>query len=52
MRSRKQIVFVRRVKSVKEIKRKLDDLYNEWLADYIQRQLEAYPGGAPVYGRG
>ena len=39
----KQIVFVRRVKSVKEIKRKLDDLYNEWLADYIQRQLEAYP---------
>ena len=40
-RSRKQIVFVRRVKSVKEIKRKLDDLYNKWLEDYIQRQLEA-----------
>ncbi len=42
-RRRKQIVFVRRVKSVKEIKRKLDDLYNEWLAAYIRRQLEAYP---------
>ncbi len=39
-RSRKQIVFVRRVKSVKEIKRKLDDLYNEWLAAYIQSQLD------------
>ncbi|MFV8781895.1 DEAD/DEAH box helicase family protein [Microbulbifer sp. SA54] len=42
-RSRKQIVFVRRVKSVKEIKRKLDDLYNEWLSTYILSQLNAYP---------
>lgn len=42
-RSRKQIVFVRRVKSVKEIKRKLDDRYNKWLVAYIKRQLEAYP---------
>ncbi len=40
-RGRKQIVFVRRIKSVKEIKRKLDDLYNEWLAVYIQGQLDA-----------
>ena len=41
--NRKQIVFVRRVKSVKEIKRKLDDDYNIWLASYIQEQLKAYP---------
>ena len=40
---RKQIVFVRRVKSVKEIKRKLDDLYNEWLVTYIQGQVGATP---------
>lgn len=42
-RSRKQIVFVRRVKSVKEIKRKLDDLYNEWLENYIKSQLDIVP---------
>ncbi|MCY4264939.1 MAG: DEAD/DEAH box helicase family protein [Gammaproteobacteria bacterium] len=40
---RKQIVFVRRIKSVKEIKRKLDDHYNSWLMDYIYSQLGAYP---------
>ena len=32
---RKQLVFVRRVKSVAELKEKLDDQYNRWLHDYI-----------------
>jgi len=40
---RKQIVFVRRVKSVKELKNKLDDHYNEWLANYIRQQLRKHP---------
>ena len=37
--ARKQLVFVRRVKSVSEIKNKLDDAYNEWLRHYIYRVL-------------
>lgn len=41
-RGRKQIVFVRRVKSVKELKDKLDDHYNEWLFKYIQRELSGH----------
>lgn len=40
---RKQIIFVRRVKSVDEIKNKLDDHYNQWLTAYIQQQLNDYP---------
>ena len=40
---RKQIVFVRRVKSVKELKNKLDDHYTMWLAAYIGQQLTGYP---------
>jgi hypothetical protein len=36
---KKQLVFVRRVKSVKEIKNKLDDHYNTWLEAYIKEQL-------------
>ncbi|MBO9484526.1 DEAD/DEAH box helicase family protein [Salinisphaera sp. G21_0] len=35
----KQIVFVRRVKSVKELKDKLDDQYNHWLKNHIFCQL-------------
>ena len=37
--NKKQLVFVRRVKSVGELKNKLDDHYSEWLIDYIQSQL-------------
>ncbi len=40
---RKQIVFVRRVKSVKELKDKLDDHYTQWLACQIENSLEGYP---------
>ena len=36
---KKQLVFVRRVKSVKELKDKLDDYYNDWLEAYIKEQL-------------
>ena len=47
---RKQIVFVRRVKSVKEIKEKLDDHYNDWLFRYIRGQLEGFPEALDVFG--
>jgi len=40
--SKKQIVFVRRVKSVSEIKNKLDDVYNQWISDYIDQRLSGY----------
>jgi len=40
---RKQIVFVRRVKSVKEIKHKLDDEYTEWLSGHIRNELAGFP---------
>lgn len=36
---RKQLVFVRRVKSVKELKHKLDDQYDDWLHSYIKTTL-------------
>jgi hypothetical protein len=39
---RKQLVFVRRVKSVNELKHKLDDRYNDWLFDYLRRELEGH----------
>jgi len=39
--ARKQLVFVRRVKSVNEIKDKLDDAYNEWIRQYINRVLSS-----------
>ena len=45
---RKQIVFVRRVKSVKELKNKLDDHYSDWLAAYIEKQLKGHPQGLAV----
>lgn len=42
-KGRKQIVFVRRVKSVKELKNKLDDHYNSWIFKYIYDQLKNFP---------
>ena len=39
---RKQIVFVRRVKSVKELKDKLDEAYNAWVHRYIDKQLASH----------
>ncbi|EED31275.1 putative helicase [gamma proteobacterium NOR5-3] len=47
-RGRKQIVFVRRVKSVRELKNKLDDHYTDWLASYIRSQLDGYPDALRV----
>jgi hypothetical protein len=41
--SQKQIIFVRRVRSVKEIKEKLDNAYNQWLKEYINRYLKGFP---------
>ena len=41
-RNRKQLVFVRRVKSVKELKEKLDDAYNEWIMTYLLEQLDGH----------
>ena len=40
---RKQIVFVRRVKSVKELKDKLEDHYTCWLARKIRDGLSEHP---------
>jgi len=37
--SKKQLVFVRRVKSVNEIKGKLDEAYNNWIHGYIENTL-------------
>ena len=37
----KALVFVRRVASVKEIKRKLDDRYDDWLLARLRRELPA-----------
>ena len=36
---KKSLVFVRRVASVKELKRKLDDRYDVWLIDLLRREL-------------
>ncbi len=41
--SQKQIIFVRRVRSVKEIKEKLDNAYNQWLNEYISQYLKGFP---------
>lgn len=38
---RKALVFVRRVASVKELKRKLDDKYDTWLLTRLRRELPA-----------
>lgn len=45
---RKQIIFVRRVKSVRELKIKLDDHHTDWLATHIQAELKRYPGALRV----
>lgn len=37
----KSLVFVRRVASVKELKRKLDDQYDDWLEERLFRELPA-----------
>jgi hypothetical protein len=42
---RKSLIFVRRVASVKELKRKLDDRYDAWLIDLLQRELPASTHG-------
>lgn len=36
---RKSLVFVRRVASVTELKRKLDDCYDKWLLDRLRQEL-------------
>ena len=36
---RKALVFVRRVASVKELKQKLDELYDEWLIGHLRERL-------------
>ncbi|WP_339666658.1 DEAD/DEAH box helicase [uncultured Marinobacter sp.] len=41
--NRKQLVFVRRVKSVKELKQKLDECYDDWLIKYLESRLEGHP---------
>lgn len=38
---RKSLVFVRRVASVKELKRKLDHCYDEWLIPHLRERLPA-----------
>jgi superfamily II DNA or RNA helicase len=39
LRGRKSLVFVRRVASVRELKRKLDDLYDQWLMRCLHEKL-------------
>jgi len=46
---RKSLLFVRRVKSVKELKRKLDELRDQWLLDDLRRWLA--PALIPRLGR-
>lgn len=40
-RGRKALVFVRRVASVTELKRKLDEKYDSWLLRFLEEQLPA-----------
>lgn len=40
---RKQLIFVRRVKSVAELKQKLDDEYDQWIKHHIGLELESSP---------
>lgn len=49
-KAQKQLVFVRRVKSVGEIKAKLDDEYNEWVRKYIDDSLQSYPDARGMMG--
>lgn len=41
-KGRKQLIFVRRVKSVAEIKHKLDDEYDSWLRQHIDNVLAGF----------
>lgn len=50
-RNRKQVVFVRRVKSVKELKNKLDDHYSFWLTGSIRDGLKGYPDQREIMDR-
>ena len=47
--SKKQIIFVRRVRSVKEIKDKLDEAYNVWLKEYIHHYLKGHPDQKVIF---
>jgi superfamily II DNA or RNA helicase len=38
-RGQKSLIFVRRVASVKELKRKLDERYDDWLIDRLRHEL-------------
>ena len=40
--AKKQLIFVRRVKSVNEIKNKLDDAYNDWIRIHIDQVLSEF----------
>lgn len=49
---RKSLVFVRRVASVKELKRKLDERYDDWLLSELRERLPALRGELEgVYAR-
>lgn len=37
--AKKQVIFVRRVRSVNEIKDKLDDVYSQWISEYTNAVL-------------
>ena len=52
-RGEKSLVFVRRVASVKELKRKLDECYDNWLIQKLKQQLpvEVQPRFAEVIER-
>ena len=47
--AQKQLIFVRRVRSVKEIKDKLDDAYTQWLEKYINSCLKGYSQQQTVF---
>lgn len=42
---KKSLIFVRRVASVKELKRKLDDRYDAWLLELLRRELPSSTHG-------
>ncbi len=42
----KTLVFVRRVASVKELRRKLEDRYDVWLLSYLRERLQGLPTAA------
>lgn len=43
-RGEKALVFVRRVASVKELKRKLDECYDRWIEGHLRRELAGMEG--------